>query len=578
MTSAGNPEISRRWVLGAGAAGLSALGAASVSRARADALGDQGLTAREVAEAEEVAGVAYSKAERAQMLPTLADQLESIRMLRTLEKPNNLQPASVFNPRVPGVTYATQSDAVTAGALPSAEAPGSDEDVAFAPVWRQRQWLDAGVLSSRQLTDIYLARIERIGPILECFISVTVERARTEADSADREMRAGRHRGALHGIPYGLKDLFDAEGAPTTWGGEPWMNRAPATADCIVAARLKDAGAVLLGKTTTGAIAYGDVWFNGKTRNPWNVEEGSSGSSAGSASATAAGLVSFGIGTETMGSIISPSNRCGTAGLRPTFGRTPRSGAMALCWSLDKVGALTRDVLDAAFVLDAIKGADISDASSFDHGFAYDGGADARGLRVGYDPAWFEEAGAHDRAALEAARAAGATLVETRMPDLPSQVFGLALLAESAAAFEELTLSNKDDTLDWQADAAWPNTFRAARFITAVDYIQVDRVRRRAMHEMHEWFSSFDAMIGPNFAGGMLTVTNFTGQPQLAFRSGFEDTPTRTLFGVPIEGAPSSRVPMASSLWAPLFEERTLIRLGRAIQRELGVAEERPRL
>jgi Asp-tRNA(Asn)/Glu-tRNA(Gln) amidotransferase A subunit family amidase len=356
------------------------------------------------------------------------------------------------------------------------------------------------------------------------------------------------------------------------------MNRAPAIADSIVAARLKAAGAVLLGKTTTGAIAYGDVWFGGVTKNPWNIEEGSSGSSAGSASASAAGLISFGIGTETLGSIVSPSHRCGTSGLRPTFGRIPRSGAMALCWSLDKVGPLCRDVLDTAMVLSVLNGADSSDAGSLDHGFAYDGNGDARGMRVGFDPSWFEEAEAHDRDALAAARAVGVNLVEVRVPEQPVNSLVRSLLVEAAAAFEELTLNNLDDSLDWQDDDAWPNTFRAARFISAIDYVQIDRVRRKVMQDMHGVFEGMDALIGPNFAGGMLTITNYTGHPQLAFRSGFADMAARSLYDAPVEGAVAKRVPMASSIWAPLFEERALIRLGRALERELGVASARPSL
>ena len=318
-------------------------------------------------------------------------------------------------------------------------------------------------------------------------------------------------------------------------------------------------------------------------RIPWNPQEGSSGSSAGSASATAAGLVGFGIGTETLGSIVSPSHRCGTTGLRPTFGRVSRAGGMALCWSLDKIGAICRSVQDTAIVLAAINGGDAADPASLQHGFQYrDAGArferDVQGMRVGYDPRWFEQADAHDRAALEAARGLGVSLSEIRLPEIPSNALVLGLLVEAAAAFEELTLTDKDDTLDWQDADAWPNTFRQTRFISAIDYVQIDRVRRRAMQQMHEVFSGVDALIGPNFAGGMLTITNFTGHPQLAYRAGFIKSPARNLQNQPIAGAAPRRVPRASSLWAPLFEERNLIRLGRALEARLNVARERPSL
>lgn len=572
-------DVTRRRLIEASAIGLAALGASSAqAQTPAAAPAPAAPSPAQLAGAEALAGVSYTDAERTQVLANIADQLEAIRALRAIEKPNALQPAQVFSPRLPGVAYPIQRKRVVTGRADAGALPSNDADIAFAPVWKLSRWLQSRALSSRRLTEIYLARIERHGPILQCFVTVMADRARAAADGADRELSRGRARGPLHGVPFGLKDLFDAEGAPTTWGAEPWMHNGPATSDSVVAARLKAAGAVLLGKTATGALARGDVWFGGVTKNPWNPEEGSSGSSAGSASATAAGLIGFGIGTETLGSLISPSHRCGTTALRPTFGRTPRTGAMALCWSLDKVGALCRCVLDTALVLSVLNGGDSSDAGSLDWGFEYDGNADARGMRVGYVPAWYETATDYDRAALDAARAIGVELVEVTPTPQPFSAFQQALRVEAAAAFEELTLTNADDTLAAQNNGAWPNTFRTARFITGVDYVQIDRVRRKAMHDMHALFSGIDALIGPNFAGGMLVTTNFTGQPQLAFRAGFIDTPARSLTGQPVEGAQPKRTTAASSLWAPVFEERALIRLGRAIERQLGVAEERPPL
>jgi Asp-tRNA(Asn)/Glu-tRNA(Gln) amidotransferase A subunit family amidase len=575
-------KLTRRRLLEASAIGLSALGAGAAS-AQTAAPASAAPSAAQLSGAEALAGVSYSDAERTQVLATIADQLEAIRLLRAVDKPNSLHPAQVFSPRLPGVAYPEQRKRIVTGRVDAGDVPSDDNDIAFAPVWKLSRWLQTRRLSSRRLTDIYLARIERHAPLLQCFVTVMADSARAQADAADVELRRGRARSVLHGIPYGLKDLFDAEGAPTTWGAEPWMNNAPATADSVVAARLKAAGAVLLGKTTTGALARGDVWFGGVTKNPWNPEEGSSGSSAGSCSATAAGLLGFGIGTETLGSLISPSHRCGTTALRPTFGRTPRSGGMALCWSLDKIGPITRSVLDTALVLSVINGFDASDAGSLDWGFEYDGSIDVSGMRVGYVPAWYEAGGQngaqdYDRAALDAARAAGVNLIEVSPKPQPFQAFQQALRVEAAAAFEELTLSGRDDTLAAQNNGAWPNTFRTARFISGVDYVQIDRVRRKAMQEMHELFSGVDALIGPNFAGGMLVTTNFTGQPQLAFRAGFIQTAARGLTGQVAEGATPKRTAVASSLWAPVFEERNLIRLGRVLEARLGVAEERPPL
>lgn len=569
-------DISRRGLIAAGAAGLTAFGSAAAQEAAT------APNETDVRGAEALAGVSYTDAERTQMLAGLADQLETIRALRAMAKPNDLAPALTFDPRLPGVTYEAQADINDLGdtfRLPDRlrPLPASSEDIAYASIGDLANWLSHRDLSSRQLTEIYLDRISRHNPVLQCFITVTRERALREAGEADREIGAGRYRGALHGIPYGLKDLFDAEGAPTTWGAEPYANRGPAVRDSAVARKLREAGAVLLGKTATGALAYGDVWHEGVCKNPWNPDEGSSGSSAGSASATAAGLCAFGIGTETLGSIVSPSHRCGATGLRPTFGRVSRAGAMALCWSLDKIGPICRSVRDTAQVLHVIHGADPADPASISHGFA----TDRRGpqdMRVGYDPRWLEQAEAHDHAALEAARALGVQLVEVRMPDIPAGQLVLGLFVEAAAAFEELTLNDWDDQLDWQDDSAWPNTFRQARFISAIDYVQSDRIRRRVMHEMHEAMSGVEALIGPNYAGGMLVATNFTGHPQLAFRSGFIHSPARTLQNQTIEGSAVRRVPRATSLWAPLFEERRLIRLGEAIEGALGVAHERPPL
>lgn len=564
----------RRQLITSAAAGLAATGALA---ARATAQ-DGGVTSSTLAAAGKALDVDLTNAERAQLLQGFDDQLEIIRALRDMEKPNDLAPAQVFDPRLPGVEYRSQDNRVDLNNASAGAKPADDDDIAFAPVWKLSRWLKTRRITSRRLTEIYLDRIARHGDRLECFVTVMPERALEEADAADAELARGVWRGPLHGVPYGLKDLFDAEGASTTWGATPYKDRPAADRDSAVAARLKSAGAVLLGKTTLGALAYGHTWFGGVTRNPFNTAEGSSGSSAGSASATAAGLIGFGIGTETLGSIVSPSHRCGTAGLRPTFGRTSRAGGMALCWSLDKVGILTRTASDHAFVLAALNDRDIDDPSSIAHGFSYDGSDDVRGMTIGFDPRGYEDADPLDRAALDAAREAGANVVEITLPDIPGSQLVLALLVEAAAAFEDLTMSGRDDELVWQDDQAWPNTFRQARFISAIDYVQIDRLRRRTMTDLHATFSSVDAVMGPNFALDMLRGTNFTGHPQLAFRAGFKDQRTRGLFDGEADTGETFSVPYASSVWAPLFEEGAAIRVARAVEARLDVAGVRPPL
>ena len=352
---------------------------------------------------------------------------------------------------------------------------------------------------------------------------------------------------------------------------------------------LRSAGAVLLGKTTLGALAYGEVWFGGKTRNPWNPDEGSSGSSAGSASATAAGLCGFSIGTETLGSITAPSQRCGTTGLRPTFGRVSRAGAMALCWSLDKVGPICRSVEDCALVLAAINGPDPADRGSIGASFNFDATRGLAGLRLGFLPATFEDEGATDvdRAALDAARRLGVEVVEIALPDLPYQCLMSMLFAEAAAAFEELTLTDRDDELVRQDRGAWPNAFRQARFLSAVDHVQLDRLRYRVMEALDGAFREVDTMIGPWAPGPMLVASNFTGHPCLHLRAGFLESATRSDpsleggkldIGSAGDDATPRKVPQGISLWGPLFDEGRLLNLGMALEAELGVAGRRPDL
>ncbi len=544
------------------------------------------ITTDTIAAAEQVLGVAYTPAERALMLDNLDGQIEAAQARRKLFFSNDLPPASRFDPRLPGAPPRPQHQPLVRSSRDAGPLPSSDEDIAFAPITDLSQWIKSGAIMSRRLTDIYLSRIETLGPQLECFVTVTADLARAQADAADARLRAGTYLGPLHGIPYGLKDLFDTKDILSSWGAEPFMTRVP-DSDARVYEMLRDAGAVLVGKTTLGALAYGDIWFGGKTRNPWNLNEGSSGSSAGSASATAAGLVGFSIGTETLGSITSPSQRCGTTGLRPTFGRVPRTGAMALCWSLDKIGPICRAVEDTALVLDVINSHDQRDLSSLDVPFNFDATRSVEGIRLGYAPDWFEGEGATDvdRAALEAARRIGVEVVEVSLPDLPYGSLMNMVFTEAAASFEELTLTDRDDELGWQEAGAWPNAFRKARFMSAVDHVQLDRLRYRVMKEMDTLFGRVDALIGTFMVGPMLIISNFTGHPCLHLRAGFETHKTRSdpsladgalIIGDEQADAPRFEVPQGISLWAGLFDEGLLCNLGMALESELGVAARRP--
>ncbi len=410
---------------------------------------------------------------------------------------------------------------------------------------------------------VHLERLQRLGPKLECTVTLLEQRSLAQARRADADIAAGNYFGPLHGIPWGAKGLLDAAGTPTTWGATPYKDRV-ATTDAAVVKRLDEAGAVLVAKLSLGALAYGDIWFGGRTNNPWKLDQGSSGSSAGPCAATAAGLAGFTLGTETLGSIVTPSMRCGTTGLRPTFGRVARTGAMALCWSLDKIGPICRTVEDCVMVLHAINGADPGDPSSLDVPLSFDATRSVRGQRLGYSPKWFEGRAASDsdRAALAAARRTGIELVEIELPDLPYGTLMTILLVEATAAFEELTLTDRDDELVWQETRAWPNSFRTTRLTPAVELLQAQRFRRLVCEVMAEQFEGLDAMISPSYAGSLLLITNNTGHPSLTIRCGFRDDGT----------------PRGITLWGGLFEEGTLCRIGMALEQELGVWDRRPPL
>jgi Asp-tRNA(Asn)/Glu-tRNA(Gln) amidotransferase A subunit family amidase len=461
--------------------------------------------------------------------------------------------------------------------------PQKDEDLAFAPVTKLSRWVEQKKLSSERLTEIYLKRIRQYDPKLRCVITLTEELALEQARKADAEIAAGKYRGPLHGIPWGGKDLLDTAGIPTTYGAEPYRDRVPKD-DAAVVKRLKAAGAVLIAKLSLGALALNDIWFGGQTMNPWLLEEGASGSSAGPGAATAAGLVGFAIGSETGGSIVAPSMRCGVTGLRPTYGRVPRTGAMTLCWSLDKLGPMARNVEDTLLVLEAITGPDAGDVSSVPSMLDFDANESVKGLRVGYFAAWMNAAPATDvdRAALETVKKVGMVPVEVSLPDWPYQSLDLILFAEGAAAFEHLTLGGGLNELHEQTYDAWPNIFRQSRFLSAVDFVQADRLRRKVCEEMARVFERVDLLLVPSLRDDILTITNHTGHPSLTMRAGFVKVaearsdwapdPSRPL----PKFSPPRRVPHGVTLIGRLFDEGTVGSAGIALEKAFGVVDERP--
>jgi Asp-tRNA(Asn)/Glu-tRNA(Gln) amidotransferase A subunit family amidase len=461
--------------------------------------------------------------------------------------------------------------------------PTKDEDIAFAPLWQLSRWVETRQLTSERLTHIYLDRLQRFNPKVNCVITLTSDLALSQAQQADREIAAGHYRGPLHGIPWGGKDLLDTAGIATTYGAEPYRNRVPAQ-DAVVVKRLHDAGAVLVAKLSLGALALNDIWFGGQTVNPWLLEEGSAGSSAGPGASTAAGLVGFAIGSETGGSLIDPAMRCGVSALRPTFGKVARTGAMTLCWSLDKLGPMSRGVEDTLLVLQAITGPDAGDASSVPSHLDFDASAPVTGLRVGYFPNWMKEAPATDvdRAALEAVKKLGMVPTEVSLPAWPYDSLQLILFAEAGAAFEELTLSGGLNQLKVQVPDAWPNSFRQARFLSAVDFVQADRFRRSVAQEMARIFSQVDLLLVPSLRDEMLTLSNFTGHPSITLRAGFIEVSEARSDWAPDPAhplpkfSPPRRVPHGVTLIGRLFDEGTIGRVGLALERSFNVAAERP--
>ncbi len=561
------------------------------------------IYSEDISSAQKIAGLNFTHKERKLMLRGLRDNAESYAKIREVTLENSVPPAIRFDPVLPGMSLApkrptSQEERNQIAALPvvarndksqfqhslsrerdsseislsptlepqiSVERPADLEDLAFAPVTELAPLIRDGKVTSTELTQMYLARLKKYGPRLECIVSLTEDLALAQAARADEEIAAGRYRGPLHGIPYGAKDLLAVRGYKTTWGAKPYEDQV-IDRNATVIERLEEAGAVLVAKLTLGALAMGDVWFGGKTRNPWNYEQGSSGSSAGSAAATSAGLVGFAIGTETWGSIVSPSTRCGVVGLRPTFGRVSRAGAMALSWTMDKIGPICRSVEDCALVFEAIFGPDGKDLTVVDRPFDWDPGLDLETIRVGYLKKAFDEdhrTKKNDDAALEVLRAAGIELVPFEFQeDLPVGPLSIILDAEAAAAFDELTRSNRDDLLVRQDRDAWPNAFRQARFIPAVEYIQANRVRTILMEAMAERMRDIDVYVAPSFGGDNLLLTNLTGHPAVVLPNGFNE-----------KGSPTS-----ISFIGDLYKETEALRVALAYERATDFHTKHPEL
>ena len=526
--------------------------------------GAKKITTKDIQSAEKIVGLRFSGKERKLMLENLRRNIRSYEQIREVILENHVPPSIQFNPVLPDMIIDKEPVPFTFSADPEIQVPENLQDLAFYPVTALAQLIRSRKITSVELTNLYLDRLKKYGPQLECVITLTEELALKQAKRADEEIDAGRYRGPLHGIPWGAKDLLATRGIRTTWGAMPYKDQV-IESDATVVKRLEEAGAVLVAKLTLGALAMGDVWYGGKTKNPWNLEQGSSGSSAGSAAATSAGLVGFAIGTETLGSIVSPCTRCGVTGLRPSYGRVSRYGAMALSWSMDKIGPICRSVEDCALVFHAIYGPDGKDLTVIDAPFGWDPSSDLGQIRVGYLAKAFERKSRtkeNDQATLETMRTLGIELVPFELPEFPARAISFVLGAEAAAAFDELTRSGGDDLLVRQGRGSWPNTFRQARFIPAVEYIQASRLRTLLMQKMAEKMKDIDVFVTPSYGGNSLLITNLTGHPTVVVPNGFDE-----------KGNPTSVCFIGN-----LFEEEKVLRVAKAYQDASGFHLQHPQL
>src|SRR6266404_1820745 len=483
-----------------------------------------------ISEAEKLIGLEFPEPKIDMMLPGLRDQLRDFEAIRKFPLSNSVPPAILFNPIPAGMKIEPGPKKFKLSSN-KVKLPANLDDLAFFSIGELSALVKTRQITSEKLTRFYLDRLKKYGPKLECVVTLTETLALEQAKRADTEIASGKYRGPLHGIPYGAKDLLAAKGFPTTWGAAPYTNQT-FDFDATVIKRLEAAGAVLIAKTTLGELAMGEVWFGGMTRNPWNLKQGSSGSSAGSCAATAAGLIPFGIGTETLGSIVSPSDRCGVTGLRPSYGRVSRAGAMALSWSMDKIGPICKTVEDCAIVFHTIYGPDGLDQTLYDAPFTYDPKVNLKKQRIGYLRGDFEkergERKENDEATLQRMRELGADLIPIELPDYPINNISFLLSTEGAAAFDDLTRNGQDDLLKQQGSGSWPNTFRKRRFVPAVEYLQAQRIRYLLIQDTAKLFEKVDLFLAPSQTGKSLLLSNLTGHPCVVLPNGFSKSGTPT--------------------------------------------------
>jgi Asp-tRNA(Asn)/Glu-tRNA(Gln) amidotransferase A subunit family amidase len=477
---------------------------------------------------------------------------------------NDIPYPFIFSPVPYGMNFDRTQQKISLPIRNGIQLPKNKNDLAFYSLPELAGLIKSKKISSLELTKFFIERLKKWGDTLESVITLTEDTAIAQAMRADEEIKNGKYRGLLHGIPYGLKDLFAVKGYKTTWGSTPYKDQV-IDEDSYVYKKLRDAGAVLCAKLSLGALAYNNKWFGGETKNPWNLKQGSSGSSAGSAASVVAGLLPFTIGTETLGSIVSPSTRCGATGLRPTFGTVSRSGAMVLCWSLDKTGPICRSAEDCAIVFHYIKGTDGNDFSAVNKPFNYTGKADFKKLRIAYAENFFKRlpADAPERKVLEVYRSLGAELKAVDFPDstvYPVNLVSIILNAESAAAFDELTRTNRDDLIERQDRDFWPNSFRSARFTPAVEYINANRYRYHLCKAINEFMKDYDVVIAPSFAGRQLSITNLTGHPVVVMPIGFNQ----------------SGSPLSITLIGNLYDEATILAAAKAYQDKTDFNKKHP--
>ena len=522
------------------------------------------LTIKDLPAAERLIGLQLKQPERDSLFDAVKDNLKEYNRMRQYKLDNSVPLSTWQTPMLPGMKFNRKQNQVNWKIPSNVSMPSNKNELAFYSITQLASLIKNKKISSVELTKFFIERLKKFGDTLQCVISITEDIAMTEAIQADKEIAAGKYRGPLHGIPYGLKDLFAVKGTKTTWGAAPYKDQR-IDEDAYVFTKLKEAGAVLIAKFTLGSLAMGDVWYGGKTKNPWNLKRGSSGSSAGSTAATVAGLVPFAIGTETLGSIISPTTRCGATGLRPTFGSISRTGAMALSYSLDKTGPICRSAEDAAIVFNYLHGADGKDQAAVDMPFNYTGKADLSKMKIAYAKQYFNSGDTigNELKVLDVFRKLGATLIPVDFPDSTIYNFdivGIIISAECAAQFDDFTRSEMDDQLTGQGKNDWPTQFRTARFIPAVEYINAYRHRYLLMQKVNEVMSHYDFFICPTFAGNQLAITNLTGHPVICFPTGFN----------------KNNLPTSISLVGKLYDEATILSAAKAFQDATDFDEQHP--